>query len=72
MIEIPTNLPIQRIDEDDEVYRTVEEKFKAIVARSRSAATRGQPVLVGTTSIEKSELLAEHAAQGEASRTSRC
>jgi preprotein translocase subunit SecA len=59
VIEVPTNLPIQRIDEDDEVYRTFEEKFKAIIAEINEAQKRGQPVLVGTTSIEKSELLAE-------------
>ncbi len=59
VIEVPTNLPIQRIDEDDEVYRTFEEKFKAIIAEINEAQKRGQPVLVGTTSIEKSELLAD-------------
>ncbi|GAJ92907.1 preprotein translocase subunit SecA [Agrobacterium sp. SHOUNA12C] len=59
VIEVPTNLPIQRIDEDDEVYRTHEEKFKAIIAEILEAHKRDQPVLVGTTSIEKSELLAE-------------
>src|SRR5690606_17666571 len=59
VVEIPTNLPIQRIDEDDEVYRTVEEKYKAIVAEIRAAAEKNQPILVGTTSIEKSELLAD-------------
>jgi preprotein translocase subunit SecA len=59
VIEVPTNLPIQRIDEDDEVYRTFEEKFKAIIAEINEAQKRNQPVLVGTTSIEKSELLAE-------------
>ncbi|MGO4568805.1 preprotein translocase subunit SecA [Rhizobium sp. 2YAF20] len=59
VIEVPTNLPIKRIDEDDEVYRSFEEKFKAIVADILDAHKRGQPVLVGTTSIEKSELLAE-------------
>ncbi|OLP42889.1 preprotein translocase subunit SecA [Rhizobium oryziradicis] len=58
VIEVPTNLPIQRIDEDDEVYRTFEEKFKAIIEDIRAAHERNQPVLVGTTSIEKSELLA--------------
>ncbi|NTJ44809.1 preprotein translocase subunit SecA [Agrobacterium larrymoorei] len=58
VVEVPTNLPIQRIDEDDEVYRTGEEKFKAIIEEIRSAHERSQPVLVGTTSIEKSELLA--------------
>ena len=57
--EIPTNLPIQRADEDDEVYRTTEEKFKAIVDEIRAASAKGQPMLVGTTSIEKSEYLAE-------------
>ncbi|MFU0505999.1 preprotein translocase subunit SecA [Pseudaminobacter sp. NGMCC 1.201702] len=57
--EIPTNVPVQRIDEDDEVYRTVEEKYKAIVREIREAHAKGQPTLVGTTSIEKSELLAE-------------
>jgi len=59
VIEVPTNLPIKRIDQDDEVYRTFEEKFNAITADIIEAHNRGQPVLVGTTSIEKSELLAE-------------
>ncbi|MBC2772774.1 preprotein translocase subunit SecA [Rhizobium sp. AQ_MP] len=58
VLEVPTNLPIKRIDEDDEVYRTVEEKFKAIIEEIKAASERSQPVLVGTTSIEKSELLA--------------
>ncbi|MDF1599205.1 preprotein translocase subunit SecA [Mesorhizobium sp. YIM 152430] len=57
--DIPTNLPVQRLDEDDEVYRTVEEKFRAIVREIKEASAKGQPVLVGTTSIEKSEQLAE-------------
>ncbi|MEO4000586.1 preprotein translocase subunit SecA [Mesorhizobium sp. CAU 1732] len=57
--EIPTNVPVSRIDEDDEVYRTVEEKYKAIVREIREAHAKGQPTLVGTTSIEKSEQLAE-------------
>ncbi len=57
--EIPTNLPVSRLDEDDEVYRTVEEKYKAIVREIREAHAKGQPTLVGTTSIEKSEHLAE-------------
>ncbi|MCP1336143.1 preprotein translocase subunit SecA [Futiania mangrovi] len=58
VVEIPTNVPIARLDEDDEVYRTAKEKFDAIVADIEEARTKGQPVLVGTTSIEKSELLA--------------
>ncbi|MGH8374233.1 MAG: preprotein translocase subunit SecA, partial [Pseudomonas sp.] len=57
--EIPTNNTVKRIDEDDEVYRTVEEKYKAIVRDIHEARAKGQPVLVGTTSIEKSEQLAE-------------
>ncbi len=59
VIEIPTNLPVRRLDEDDEVYRTVEEKYRAIVREIREAHAKGQPTLVGTTSIEKSEQLAE-------------
>ncbi len=59
VLEVPTNLPIQRLDEDDEVYRTVEEKYKAIIQEIKDAREKGQPVLVGTTSIEKSEYLAE-------------
>lgn len=59
VLEVPTNLPIKRVDEDDEVYRTVGEKFKAIIDEIKSAHERGQPMLVGTTSIEKSELLAD-------------
>ncbi|SMC78204.1 preprotein translocase subunit SecA [Rhizobium sp. RU36D] len=58
VVEVPTNLPIKRIDEDDEVYRTFEEKFKAIITEIKDAHSRNQPVLVGTTSIEKSEILA--------------
>ncbi|MCK0198464.1 preprotein translocase subunit SecA [Ancylobacter sp. 6x-1] len=59
VIEIPTNLPVQRIDDDDEVYRTAGEKYNAIIELIADCKSRGQPVLVGTTSIEKSELLAE-------------
>src|SRR5213082_1293971 len=59
VVEIPTNMPVARVDEDDEVYRTVEEKYKAIIQEIEKAHLRRQPVLVGTASIEKSELLAE-------------
>ncbi|AQX28322.1 MULTISPECIES: preprotein translocase subunit SecA [unclassified Bartonella] len=59
VVEVPTNLPVQRRDEDDEIYRTVEEKYRAIVRDIRQAHEKGQPILVGTTSIEKSEQLAE-------------
>ena len=57
VIEIPTNVPVARIDADDEVYRTAEEKYKAIVITIEDCLKRGQPVLVGTVSIEKSEML---------------
>lgn len=59
VVDMPTNRDITRIDEDDEVYRTVEEKYRAVVRDIIEAREKGQPVLVGTTSIEKSELLAE-------------
>jgi len=59
VVEMPTHLPMVRKDHDDEVYRTADEKYKAILELVREAHARGQPVLVGTTSIEKSELLAE-------------
>ena len=59
VVDVPTNLPVARMDEDDEVYRTVEEKYRAIIHLIKDCRERGQPVLVGTTSIEKSELLAE-------------
>ncbi len=59
VVEIPTNMPVSRIDDDDEVYRTASEKYDAIIKLIEEAHDRGQPVLVGTTSIEKSELLAE-------------
>jgi preprotein translocase subunit SecA len=59
VLEIPTNMPMVRLDDDDEVYRTSGEKFRAILALIEDCKSRGQPVLVGTTSIEKSEQLAE-------------
>ncbi len=59
VIEIPTNLPVARLDEDDEIYRTADEKWDAIIVEVEAAQKRGQPVLVGTVSIEKSELLSE-------------
>jgi preprotein translocase subunit SecA len=58
VLEVPTHMPVGRVDEDDEVYRTAQEKFNAIIELIRDCRDRGQPVLVGTTSIEKSELLA--------------
>ncbi|MEL6681708.1 MAG: preprotein translocase subunit SecA [Pseudomonadota bacterium] len=58
VIEVPTNRPIARIDEDDQVYRTAKEKYEGIVEEIKEAHKTGQPILVGTTSIEKSEYLA--------------
>ena len=59
VVEIPTNRPMVRIDDHDEVYRTADEKYKAIITLIKDARERGQPILVGTTSIGKSEILAE-------------
>ena len=59
VVEIPTNLKVSRIDDDDEIYRTQKEKLAAIVTTIADCARRGQPILVGTTSIEKSEQLSE-------------
>src|ERR1700730_16070629 len=59
VLEIPTNMPMIRLDDDDEVYRTAAEKYRAIITLIEDCKTRGQPVLVGTASIEKSEVLAE-------------
>ena len=57
VIEIPTNVPVTRLDGDDEVYRTAGEKYDAVATLIEEARAREQPVLVGTVSIEKSELL---------------
>ncbi|HQN52773.1 MAG TPA: preprotein translocase subunit SecA, partial [Phenylobacterium sp.] len=57
VVEIPTNRPVARIDDDDEVYRTEREKNEAILKQIEDCYVRGQPVLVGTVSIEKSEVL---------------
>jgi preprotein translocase subunit SecA len=59
VLEVPTNMPLVRLDDDDEVYRTATEKYRAILTLIEDCKKRGQPVLVGTTSIEKSEQLAE-------------
>jgi preprotein translocase subunit SecA len=59
VVSIPTNVPVQRIDEDDEFYKNITDKFGAIAKEIRSRQEKGQPVLVGTVSIEKSEMLSE-------------
>ncbi|CTQ49291.1 preprotein translocase subunit SecA [Jannaschia donghaensis] len=59
VVEVPTNRPIARADEHDQVYRTGKEKYQAVVDEIRKAHDSGQPVLVGTTSIEKSEMLSQ-------------
>jgi preprotein translocase subunit SecA len=59
VVTIPTNVPVQRKDDDDAIYRTAAEKFDAIADLIKQCQERGQPVLVGTTSIEKSEMLAD-------------
>ncbi|KQU34302.1 preprotein translocase subunit SecA [Methylobacterium sp. Leaf94] len=59
VVDIPTNKEVERVDEDDEVYRTVAEKYDGIIAEIEKAHARHQPILVGTGSIEKSQHLAE-------------
>ena len=59
VVEVPTNVAVGRLDEDDQVYRTADDKYAAIWEQLEDCKERGQPVLVGTTSIEKSEQLAE-------------
>ena len=59
VVTIPTNLPVQRVDEEDEFYKSIDEKFAAIAKKIKLHAAKGQPVLVGTVSIEKSEMLSE-------------
>jgi preprotein translocase subunit SecA len=60
VVAIPTNVPVQRIDEDDVFYKTLPEKFAAITAELKEKQKLGQPALVGTISIEKSEMLSEY------------
>ena len=57
VVDIPTNVPVVRDDQDDEVYRTAAEKYEAVIKLIQECRERGQPVLVGTTSIEKSEII---------------
>ena len=57
VVEVPTNRPVQRIDDHDQVYRTAREKFDGVLNAIKAANEKGQPILVGTTSIEKSEFL---------------
>ena len=60
VVSIPTNVPVQRIDEDDEFYKNITDKFAAIATEIKARQEKGQPVLVGTVSIEKSEMLSEY------------
>ena len=55
VVAVPTNLPISRLDEDDQVYRTSIEKYNAVIKEIKNSNSKGQPILVGTTSIDKSE-----------------
>ncbi|MCH8615513.1 preprotein translocase subunit SecA [Sphingomonas sp. SM33] len=59
VVTIPTNVPVRRVDEDDEFYKNITDKFAAIAKEIRKRQEMGQPVLVGTVSIEKSEMLSE-------------
>jgi preprotein translocase subunit SecA len=57
VVEVPTNREVKRVDEHDQVYRSAREKFEGVIASIKEAHGRGQPILVGTTSIDKSEFL---------------
>jgi preprotein translocase subunit SecA len=59
VIVVPTNVPVARVDEDDQVFRSALEKYKAMIEEVKIAHAKGQPCLVGTTSIEKSEMLSQ-------------
>lgn len=63
VVTIPTNRPVQRIDEEDTFYKSLEDKFRGIAKTIKAHAEKGQPVLVGTVSIEKSEMLSEFLTQ---------
>ena len=59
VVEIPTNIPIKRLDHDDYIFRSKKEKYDAIVSKVKELCEKGQPVLVGTTSVEESEILSK-------------
>mgnify|MGYP001433027936 FL=1 len=59
VLEVPTNTKISRIDNEDEIYRTADEKYNAIIEQTKECNNRSQPVLIGTTSIEKSETISK-------------
>ena len=63
VFEIPTNTPVARIDNDDEIYRTMDEKLDAIIQQVKKCNEKGQPVLIGTTSIDKSEKISKKLSQ---------
>ncbi len=65
VVEVPTNVPVARIDEHDRVYRSAREKYEAIIEEIKEANAKGQPVLVGTTSIEKSEMISKMLTQAK-------
>ncbi len=67
VFEVPTNAPIVRVDNDDEIYRTADEKYNAIIKQVSQCNERGQPVLIGTTSIEKSEIISKKLKQNKIS-----
>ena len=60
VVSIPTNVPVQRIDEEDTFYKDTQDKFRGIARTIKEHAEKGQPILVGTVSIEKSEMLSEY------------
>jgi len=67
VFEVPTNSPIVRVDNDDEIYRTADEKYDAIIKQVLQCSEKNQPVLIGTTSIEKSEIISKKLKQNKIS-----
>ena len=67
VFEVPTNAPIARVDNEDEIYRTADEKYDAIIKQVTQCNKRSQPVLIGTTSIEKSEIISKKLKQNKIS-----
>lgn len=70
--EVPTNKPVARIDEHDSVYKTEQGKYKAVIRKIKECHEKGQPVLVGTVNIDKSEILSASLARGNKARSAEC
>ena len=72
VVSIPTNRPIARVDNEDRVFRTEKEKWEAIIDEIKEESDKGRPVLVGTTSVEKSEMVSTAAHEKSTGSSTRC